>query len=316
MKIQNRLVLATLLASLTLTVTFPHLALADVPVEGLSTVPTEGDAPANPSEPSVQDAPPAYTTIEIGGVGVNVSSNTLGGTTTGGVLDLFSFRKMRIGHDADQQCYTNGYQDNTRKCGGYPTHAVEIDLKGLAGQGDGQTWFGGSMRVRAMLAGTHLGEMERACSYYLGGSTQLDIDAYSDRVGQSKLMASIGPEGGLICQAGDTMIQFAPTAALSVARVETDHGVSNEIDTGANLLGVGGKARLLIGNKLYLSADTMWNPAWFSQWSSFNSSLSAQIKEGRWIFAGTVKHIDFVDGSGIYRDVKGNEGSVSAGLKW
>lgn len=304
----------TSLAPFALAVLLPLSALADDAQPVKSSVPT--DKPVAKVEASDLETPPTYN--EMGWtVGGEAATNTVGGTSAAAKINLFSFRKASIGRSS--QLLGTDQFGREKRSKAYPTHAVELDASFMTGSATSEKSLlvGGEMRARVMIGTTKLGHLEEGCSAYFGGGAEADLSLYSNRSGESRLIANIGPEGGLMCQLGEVMLQVAPTVTLGTTVVGTNSDLSQHIDTGTNLLGLGGRARLLIGDRLYFSADATAHPAiTSSDWDSKTGSLNAQLRADNWVFMGTVKRIEMHDSSGTYKDVKGNEGSVSVGRAW
>lgn len=274
-------------------------ALADTVQTHQSSVPTDGGAVQSTV---IDEEPPTYS--EMGWtVGGEAASNTFGGTSYATVLNLFSFRKASIGSDKPA----------------YPTHAVELDASLVTGHSLANDKFlvGGVVRTRAFIGKTALKRHARTCSHYFGLNGQADGSIYSNRRGESQLIVNVGPEGGIMCQLDDVMLQLGPTLTVGTTLAGNDWDASDSVDTGSNAIGFGGRARLLVGDRLYFSADTTVHPKIsVSKWSSRTGSLTAQLIANGWVFMGTVKRIEMEDSSGTSPQLKGNEGSVSVGHAW
>lgn len=306
--------LLAILTPFSLPLLLPLMALAEDVQPVKSSVPT--DKPVATVEAPALETSPTYN--EMGwAIGPETASNTIGGNSSAVKINLFSFRKASIGHG--KKVISTDENGRETRGGSYPTHALEVDASLLTGGSTAEkgVLVGGEMRVRAMIADTRLDRLEQGCAGYLGGGAQVDLNLYGNRSGESRLIVNIGPEGGLMCQFGEVMLQLAPTATIGTTAVGTNSDLSHELDTDTNMLGLGGRARLLIGDRLYFSADANFNPAiTASDWNSKTGSLSAQLRADNWVFMGTIKRIEMQDTSGTFKDVKGNEGSVGVGRAW
>lgn len=159
-----------------------------------------------------------------------------------------------------------------------------------------------------MVGLTALDRFKRSCNAYVAIGAQFD-----GRTNGTAILAG-GPEAGLMCQLGNVMLQVAPTVTGNIFIAEP---IALNSENHKNT-GYGGRARLLVGNRLYVSADATVQPSKESEDSEVrHGSLNAQLRADGWVFMGTIRHLDVrknvPEPGGNFQST---EGTLSVGRAW
>jgi hypothetical protein len=253
---------------------------------------------------------PRFAKASIG-LGAETTSNSHG--SAGGLQTRFTGRHIARGEDKD-----NPFEG--------PTHAHEIDVTyNMIGTTDkGKLTTGLTGRARAFVGGSFLDKNERSCDIYGGVGGQIDVSAYLNRPGQNTFVGNIGPETGLMCQLGPVMLQVSPSVGIGRAAA-AEYGMIdpndpekklNGPDTNNNWIQMGGRARVLVNNRFYVSADGFATPKKSgdgTEWTAKYGSVNAQVLAGKWAFTGYAKGLMLLDTTGVQAPIKAGEAGLSAG---
>lgn len=178
---------------------------------------------------------------QIGG-GVTASTSTSAGSTAGAAAYLGGYA-MGIGNRSALYGAIGGVQYNA-----------------LGGGSNGFT-TGLSGRVQFFTGGTLLPRDERGCDVYFGLGGSANASVHSQRPGDSVLSKSIGPETGLVCQVGKVLVMASPTVGFgAAASLHPGDADRNSANGGANLIGVGGRARLAVQDYGMVMAEVITTP--------------------------------------------------------
>lgn len=261
------------------------------------------------------------------GFGVSANADNKGGSATSGVTSIL-VRKMTIGK-AYQNC---GYDCRH----GYPTHVIEGRANyNVIGKSEQGITTGLDAQANLFLGATMLERGERGCDIYFGGGASIDASVSYQNKSKNKTSVYVGPETGLLCRVGETMLMVSPTVGVgayardwgksSTPTGEIDHKTGNpKMDTyegfqsSSGFIKMGGRARLAVNDKFYASTQVFYAPGKLAKrtgetdYTSLEGSFLLDYMFGDKIMAeGYGKGVILKDANGKGEDIKGGEVGVS-----